>query len=176
MHDHTYEVEVRWTGDRGTGTSGYREYGRDHVVSATGKPDVLGSADPTFRGDRDRWNPEEMVTAALAQCHMLSYLHVAVTQGFTVLAYEDRATASMNLNRDGSGELTGATLHPVVTIAEADRVADAEAAHAAANALCFIARSVAFPLHHDATTIVADPAGRPGEPRLGADSSTSEAD
>jgi organic hydroperoxide reductase OsmC/OhrA len=139
VQDHTYEVSVSWTGDRGTGTSGYRDYGRDHVVSAVGKPDVPGSADPTFRGDRDRWNPEELVVAALAQCHMLSYLHVAVTQGFTVVDYRDTATASLNLN---------------VTILEADRVADAEAAHATANQLCFIARSVAFPVHHEAETVV----------------------
>ncbi len=169
MHDHSYEVSVRWTGDRGTGTSGPRDFGRDHVVSATGHPDVPGSADPTFRGDRDRWNPEEMVVAALAQCHMLSYLHVAVTQGFTVVDYRDTATASLRLNRDGSGELTEATLHPVVTILEADRVADAEAAHATANALCFIARSVAFPVHHQAETIV-----RPAS--SSADSSTGGAD
>ncbi|QQD74971.1 OsmC family protein [Curtobacterium sp. YC1] len=154
MHDHSYEVAVSWTGDRGTGTSGYRDYGREHVVSAVGKPDVPGSADPTFRGDRDRWNPEEMVLAALAQCHMLSYLHVAVTRGFTVVDYHDTATASLTLNRDGSGELTGATLHPVVTILEADRVADAEAAHATANELCFIARSVAFPVHHEPRVVV----------------------
>ncbi len=154
MTDHSYEVSVRWTGDRGTGTSGYRDYGRDHDVQATGKPDLLGSADPTFRGDRDRWNPEELVVAALAQCHMLSYLHVAVQQGFTVVDYQDTATASLNVNRDGSGELIEATLHPVVTILEADRVADAEAAHAAANQLCFIARSVAFPTHHVPVTKV----------------------
>ncbi|WP_144765281.1 OsmC family protein [Curtobacterium sp. 9128] len=180
MHDHTYEVRVRWTGDRGTGTSGYRAYGRDHVVTAAGKHDVHGSADPTFRGDHDRWNPEEMLTAALAQCHMLSYLHVAVTQGFTVLAYEDRATASLNLNRDGSGEVTEVTLHPVVTIAEADRVDDAEAAHTTANALCFIARSVAFPVHHEPTTVIGEPTTVTGERSapatgLGADSSASAA-
>ncbi|MFJ3382740.1 MULTISPECIES: OsmC family protein [unclassified Curtobacterium] len=173
MQDHEYEVAVQWIGDRGTGTSGYREYGREHVVSAAGKPDLPGSADPTFRGDRDRWNPEELLTAALAQCHMLSYLHVAVTRGFTVVAYEDRATAALNLNRDGSGEITSATLHPVVTIAEADRVADAEAAHADANALCFIARSVAFPVHHEPVIRVQETVD---ESALGADSSAREAD
>ncbi|WIB25113.1 OsmC family protein [Curtobacterium sp. MCSS17_015] len=154
MNDHSYEVSVHWTGDRGTGTSGYRDYGRDHLVSADGKPDVLGSADPTFRGDRDRWNPEELVLAALTQCHMLSYLHVAVTRGFTVVQYDDRATASLDLHRDGSGELTGAVLRPVVTIREADRVEDAVSAHAEANRLCFIARSVAFPVHHEPEIVV----------------------
>ncbi|WIA98772.1 MULTISPECIES: OsmC family protein [unclassified Curtobacterium] len=154
MSDHSYEVSVRWTGDRGTGTSGYRDYGREHLVSAPGKPDVPGSADPTFRGDADRWNPEEMLLGALAQCHMMSYLYVAVQQGFTVVEYTDTATAALDVHRDGTGELTAAELHPVVTILEADRVADAEAAHVRANELCFIARSVAFPVHHASVTKV----------------------
>jgi organic hydroperoxide reductase OsmC/OhrA len=148
MHDHTYEVALAWTGDRGTGTSGYREYGRDHVVSAAGKPAIAGSADTTFRGDADRWNPEELLLAALAQCHMLSYLHVAVESGFTVVGYEDRATAQLDVHRDGSGELTEAMLRPVVTILEEDRVAVADAAHETATSMCFIARSVNFPVRH----------------------------
>ncbi|MDM7885366.1 OsmC family protein [Curtobacterium sp. RHCKG23] len=154
MTDHSYEVAVRWTGDRGTGTSGYRDYGRDHTISAAGKQDVAGSADPAFRGDRDRWNPEELVLAALAQCHMMSYLYVAVQRGFTVVDYQDSASTSLDVHRDGTGELTGATLRPVVTILEADRVEDAEAAHAEAGRLCFVARSVAFPVHHTPVTKV----------------------
>ena len=154
MTDHSYEVSVRWTGDRGTGTSGYRDYGRDHVIAAGDKDDIAGSADPAFRGDRDRWNPEELVLAALSQCHMMSYLYVAVQRGFTVVDYHDDASASLDVHRDGTGELTGAVLHPVVTILEADRVEDAEAAHAEANRLCFVARSVAFPVHHSPVTKV----------------------
>jgi hypothetical protein len=34
---HTYDVSVAWTGNRGTGTSGYRAYGRDHEVTADGE-------------------------------------------------------------------------------------------------------------------------------------------
>ena len=64
------------------------------------------------------------------------------------------ASASLDVHRDGTGELTGAVLHPVVTILEADRVEDAEAAHAEANRLCFVARSVAFPVHHSPVTKV----------------------
>ena len=122
MTDHTYEVSVRWTGDRGTGTSGYRDYGRDHDVTAPGKHPIAGSADPAFRGDRDRWNPEEMLLGALAQCHMMSFLYVAVQRGFTVVDYEDTATASLDVHRDGTGEVTEVTLRPVVTVLEADRV------------------------------------------------------
>ena len=154
MTDHTYEVSVRWTGDRGTGTSGYRDYGRDHDVTADGKHPIAGSADPAFRGDRDRWNPEELLLGALAQCHMMSYLYVAVQRGFTVVEYTDTATASLDVHRDGTGEVTAVTLRPVVTVLEADRVEDADAAHAEANRLCFIARSVAFPVQHTPVTKV----------------------
>ncbi|PZE28849.1 MULTISPECIES: OsmC family protein [unclassified Curtobacterium] len=149
MLDHDHTVEVRWTGDRGTGTSDHRAYGRDHVVSAAGKPDLPGSAAQPFRGDADRWNPEDLLVAALAQCHMLSYLHVAALAGITVVEYEDRATGHLDVHPDGSGELTDALLRPVVTILEPDRVADATAAHARASSLCFIARSVSFPVRHE---------------------------
>ena len=155
MSGHGYAVSVRWTGDRGTGTSGHRDYGRDHIVEAAGKPDLLGSADPTFRGDADRWNPEELLLAALAQCHMLSYLHAAVEAGVTVVGYEDSATASLAVHRDGSGELTEAVLRPIVTVTDPEVIEAATLAHERAAELCFIARSVAFPVRHAARTVVA---------------------
>jgi len=54
---HTYEAAVTWTGNRGTGTSGYREYDRTHEVAGDGLDVIAGSADPAFRGDPARWNP-----------------------------------------------------------------------------------------------------------------------
>ena len=78
---HHYAVHTQWTGNRGTGTSSYRSYGRDHILTSPGKEQILGSADRTFHGDADRWNPEELLLSALSQCHMLSYLHVAANHG-----------------------------------------------------------------------------------------------
>ena len=51
---HTYDVTVTWTGDEGEGTATYRSYRRDHVVSADGPPDLVGSSDPALRGDGSR--------------------------------------------------------------------------------------------------------------------------
>jgi organic hydroperoxide reductase OsmC/OhrA len=68
---HRYETTVTWTGNTGTGTSGYRDYQRTHEISAAGKPTLPGSSDPAFRGDPARWNPEELLVASLSQCHML---------------------------------------------------------------------------------------------------------
>lgn len=151
--DHTYRLAVAWQGNRGTGTSGYRDYDRDVLLRAEGKPDLLGSADPTFRGRPDRWNPEELLLAALAQCHLLSYLHSAVRHGVVVLDYQDDPVATMGQQGMG-GRFTSVVLHPRVVVADEAMVATARSIHAEASQNCFIAASVAFPVEHRPTTTV----------------------
>ena len=60
-HQHHYRVDVKWTGNLGTGTDGYRNYSRDHEIRIAGKPTLAGSSDPAFRGDAARHNPEDML-------------------------------------------------------------------------------------------------------------------
>lgn len=153
--EHHYALEVEWLGNRGTGTSGYRDYGRQVVVRAEGKHDIAGSSDKPFHGDADRWNPEEFLLAGLAQCHLLSYLHVAVLRGVVVTAYVDNAVGTMRQTPDGGGHFTEVTLRPIVTVASADMVEDAREAHREASQKCFIANSVNFPVHHEPTIQVA---------------------
>jgi len=87
---HRYAVVVKWTGNTGTGTSGYRNYERRHEILAEGrKPLIPGSSDPAFRGDPTRWNPEELLVASLSACHKLWYLHLCAAAGIIVLAYID---------------------------------------------------------------------------------------
>jgi organic hydroperoxide reductase OsmC/OhrA len=121
------------------------------------KPDqvLLGSADPTFRGDAARFNPEELLLAALSQCHLLSYLHACVMAGVVVVDYSDQATGIMVTTADGGGHFTEVTLHPTVTIAAGSDPDAAEHAHETATRMCFIASSVNFPVRHEPTTIVA---------------------
>ena len=169
MFDHHYAVDLRWTGARGAGTTSYRSYGRDAVLSAPGKRhDVEGSADRTFHGDADRWNPEELLLAALAECHLLSYLHVAASAGVVVTAYEDAAVGSMSQAADGGGAFTSATLRPRVTVADASMVQRAGELHAEASRKCFIAASVAFPVHHEPTVVVRDAGEGAGDEGEGA--------
>ncbi|WP_045731629.1 OsmC family protein [Pseudarthrobacter chlorophenolicus] len=155
LHEHKYALTVQWTGNRGEGTSSYRGYSRDHDVAIPGLPVLKGSADPTFHGDRERYNPEQLLLAALAQCHMLSYLHVAVKHGVVVTDYRDDATGELVLNRDGSGQFQSVTLHPRVTVADPGQVELAASLHHEANQVCFIARSVNFPVGHEPVTEVA---------------------
>jgi len=153
-HTHDYAVDIEWTGNRGTGTSGYRDYGREHTLTAPGKQPIEGSADRTFHGDADRWNPEQLLLSALSQCHMLSYLHVAARHGVVVVAYTDSASATLETATDGSGHLTSATLRPTVTVAEPGMRDLAESLHGEASSLCFIAASVNFPVAHEPRTLV----------------------
>ncbi|MFF2029803.1 OsmC family protein [Arthrobacter sp. NPDC058192] len=154
LDEHHYALTVRWTGNLGAGTSSYRGYSRDHDVEIPGLPVLRGSADPAFHGDRRRYNPEQLLLAALSQCHMLSFLHVAVKHGVVVTAYEDRAEGLMRTNRDGSGQFESVTLKPLVTVAGQAAPQLLEELHAEANKLCFIARSVNFPVLHEPTAVV----------------------
>ena len=147
--EHRYALTVTWTGNTGQGTATYRGYQRTHTVTAEGPPELLGSADRTFHGDRERWNPEQLLLASLAQCHLLSYLHVCVEAGVVVTDYVDRPSGAMSTEPDGSGRFTEVVLRPEVTVADESMVDAATKAHRRANALCFIANSVNFPVRHE---------------------------
>ncbi len=151
--EHQYALDLTWQGNRGSGTSGYRDYSRDVLLRAHGKPDLRGSADPTFRGDAGRWNPEEMLLAALAQCHLLSYLHSAVRHGVVVTAYDDHPVGVMSQVGQG-GHFVSVVLRPRVTVATPDQVETAAAIHHEASEHCFIAASVNFPVAHEPETLV----------------------
>jgi organic hydroperoxide reductase OsmC/OhrA len=154
LDEHRYALTVRWTGNLGAGTAAYRGYSRDHDIEIPGLPVLRGSADPAFHGDRNRYNPEQLLLAALSQCHMLSFLHVAVKHGLVVTAYEDHASGLMRTNRDGSGQFESVTLKPRVTVADPAAAELLEELHTEANKLCFIARSVNFPVLHEPSAAV----------------------
>lgn len=152
---HSFTVSVEWQGNCGTGTSGYKDFSRALEVRAEGKHAIQASAARAFHGDAERWNPEEQLVAALSQCHLLSYLHVATRAGVVVQSYTDAATGTLQTHPDGSGAIVEVVLRPVVTISSGDpRVA--QQLHAEANRLCFIANSVNFPVRHEPQVLVLD--------------------
>jgi organic hydroperoxide reductase OsmC/OhrA len=153
-HQHYYTTTITWTGNNGTGTNDYRGYERSHTVTAEGKSIIEVSSDPKFRGDPSKYNPEELLVSSLSSCHMLWYLHLCAVNGVTVIEYSDHATGTMEENKDGSGQFTEVTLHPKVTVADASMVDQANALHHKANTMCFIARSVKFPVNHKPVTKV----------------------
>ncbi len=158
---HTYATDVHWSAAGGEGTKSYRSYRRDHTIVVEGKPEIPASSDPAFRGDRSRYNPEELLVASLSSCHMLWYLHLCSINGITVLEYRDRATGAMREDADGSGRFVGVVLRPEVVLAPDADSARALALHEEAHRLCFIARSVNFPVEIAAVTPVLAPPAAP---------------
>lgn len=147
--EHSYAVTVTWTGNTGSGTSSYRGYQRTHEVVVRGKPMVPASSDPAFLGDPARYNPEEMLVASLSSCHMLWYLHLCCVEGIVVEAYEDIAEGVMIEDADGGGRFSEVVLQPEIKLAAGADVARAKALHGDAQAKCFIANSVNFPIRHE---------------------------
>jgi organic hydroperoxide reductase OsmC/OhrA len=150
--EHRYNVTVAWTGNQGSGTSSYKAYARDHEIRIAGKPPILGSSDPAFRGDPGRYNPEDLLVASLSGCHMLWYLHLCSTAGIVVTQYVDRAEGTMAEGADGSGRFAEVVLKPDVAVAPGSDLAKARDLHRAAHKMCFIANSVNFPVTHEPTT------------------------
>lgn len=145
---HTYTLTTQWTGNTGTGTSAYRAYERAHEIQKEGKPEILLSSDPSFRGDKTKYNPEELLLASLSSCHMLWYLHLCSEAGVVVVDYVDRASGIMEETENGSGRFVEVTLHPTVTVTDASMIEKANALHHKANEFCFIANSVNFVVKH----------------------------
>jgi len=154
--EHQYRITTTWTGNLGTGTSDYRAYSRNHEIKILGKrAPIPGSSDQAFRGDPARYTPEELLVASLSTCHMLWFLHLCADAGIVVTEYEDAAHGFMAEHPDGSGEFTRVVLRPRVVITDLARLSDAAALHHRAHDLCFIARSVNFPVEHEPVVVAA---------------------
>jgi organic hydroperoxide reductase OsmC/OhrA len=143
---HRYQTQVLWTGNLGRGTASYRAYERSHEIVVEGKPLIAGSSDPAFRGDKTKYNPEELFVASLSACHMLWYLHLCAEAAIVVTDYLDQAVGTMVETKDGGGRFVEVVLKPVVTIALGSNQHQAEQLHQQAHHFCFLANSVNFPV------------------------------
>ena len=146
MKEHHYPTSVEWTGNAGEGTKTYRGYRRDHTLRVEGRPDILLSSDPAFRGDPTRHNPELLLVASLSSCHMLWYLHLCSTAQVIVHSYLDEAVGFMEEKENGSGAFTRVILRPRVEISLGSDEAKARSLHEEAHSFCFISNSVKFPV------------------------------
>ncbi|MBA2479761.1 MAG: OsmC family protein [Planctomycetes bacterium] len=146
---HTYSTHIAWTGAANGPASDYKTYSREFLLTIAGKPPLRGTADTAFLGDPALHNPEDLLVAALSSCHLLSYLALCANSGVVVTAYEDDATGTLG-QVDRNFKMTEVVLRPRVTIAASSDQAKAERLHERAHDICFIARSVNFPVRHEA--------------------------
>jgi organic hydroperoxide reductase OsmC/OhrA len=150
MKQHNYSLIVKWTGNKGEGTNGYKSYERSHEIVIEGKEIIKSSSDPAFFGDRTQHNPEELLLASISSCHMLWYLHLCSDAGIVVTNYIDNAKGIMTETNDGGGKFTSVTLYPTITLKDITQQEKANALHSKANELCFIANSLNFKVGHEA--------------------------
>ena len=140
-----YTAEVLWTLKVGEDFANGR-YSRGHSLSFDGGTVVPASASPHVVG---KWaveaavDPEEMLVAALSNCHMLTFLHKARLAGFVATEYADAAEGVMEEIAPGKLALTKAWLRPQITwggeAPSADQLAHL---HHEAHEECYIANSV----------------------------------
>ena len=146
---HEYKSRLVWNGGAG-GTSNYATYDRSYRVVVAGKPDINGSADAMFKGDRSRLNPEDLFVASISSCHLLSYLALCARNKIDVASYEDEAVGVLALNPDWSGKFEEVVLRPRVTISSGD-LELATKLHETAHHQCFIASSCSCTIRNEPT-------------------------
>jgi organic hydroperoxide reductase OsmC/OhrA len=146
--EHLYRLNVNWTGNTGNGTQDYKGYERNHSIHAKGKEVIFASSDTSFRGDKTKYNPEELLVASISSCHMLWYLHLCADAGVVVVSYIDNAVGVMQETETGSGYFKEITLFPQVVVKDISMIDKANSLHSKANKYCFVANSVKFPVHH----------------------------
>jgi organic hydroperoxide reductase OsmC/OhrA len=148
-----YHSLTEWTGAAAGITTDPKTFSRDVRVTFGERPTIAMSAAPEFGGDAGRLNPEELFTASLAACQMLTYLYLAARNGVKVVSYTDASEGELTWH-DGKMRMTRVTLRPTITITADSDLALAEALVERAHAECYIASSVTTDVHAEATITV----------------------
>ncbi|NWG70579.1 MAG: OsmC family protein [Parvularculaceae bacterium] len=140
MSEHVAEISWR----RMSPGFSYEEYNRRHVWRFDAGVAVPAAAAPAYRGEPDCVDPEEALVAAIASCHMLTFLAICAKKRIVVDSYEDRAVGRMEQNEAGKLAITRVDLRPKITFGRGAVVEAAALAqlHRRAHEECFIANSV----------------------------------
>jgi organic hydroperoxide reductase OsmC/OhrA len=142
----THLAEVSWELDGGDFRAG--RYSREHNWKFDGGLSVPASPSPHIvpapYSNASAIDPEEAFVAAIASCHMLTFLHLASRRGLIVTRYLDNAVGHMTKNERGMPWVSQVVLHPSIEYGEGSKPsAELEAElHHAAHEQCFIANSV----------------------------------
>lgn len=136
-----HRATIAWT--RGPRDFAYETYPRDHTWSFDGGVEVPATAAPAYLGDPSRVDPEEAFVAAVASCHMLTFLAIAARKRLVVDAYTDVAIGHLEKNAGGKLAVTRVELRPQVRFgAKPPSAEELARLHELAHDNCFIANSV----------------------------------
>lgn len=133
---HAYPLSLRWTGD-----TSQAPFTRAATASTDGKPDLALSSGMGDGADLTAWNPEDLLGASLAQCHLLTFLALAAKTQLKVLAYEDHVSVELD-TVDKVTRVTRIVLSPTITVAAGTDHAKVEVMFEKAHKYCFIGNSL----------------------------------
>jgi organic hydroperoxide reductase OsmC/OhrA len=151
---HDFSVTLRWHNTSPSERELGGEYSHESVVTVPKHAALVASAATAFGGDDRLWNPEELLMAALAQCHMLSFLYAANQAGVEILDYVDEVEGQMEY-KGGAGAMTSVTLRPhVVTEATPEII---ERLHEEAKVMCVMRASMNFPINLESVVSLPEP-------------------
>lgn len=133
---HGYPFSITWNGDTLADS-----YSRDAIATAPAKSSIPVSSAAEYAGDGTRWNPEDLLGAALATCHMLTFLALCAKTRTQVLAYEDHAESILD-TVDKVTSVVGIHLHPAIRVGKGTDPAKVGELFEKAHKYCFVANSI----------------------------------
>jgi organic hydroperoxide reductase OsmC/OhrA len=142
----THLAEVRWELSGEDFRAG--KYSREHIWKFDGGLTLPASPSPQIvrepYSSAAAVDPEEAFVAAIASCHLLTFLHLASRRGIVVTRYVDHAAGSMTKNERGVPWVSQVVLRPRIDYGDGSKpTAEVEAGlHHDAHDQCFIANSV----------------------------------
>ena len=132
---HEYPLQLRWEGSTAS------EFSRDAVASTAGKQDIAVSAAADYAGNDSRWNPEDLLGASLATCHMLTFLTLAKKVRLDVRGYDDHVTVTLDTVEKVT-RVTKIRLAPTIRVAPGTDVVKVKEMFEKAHKYCFIGQSI----------------------------------
>ena len=113
----------------------------DVTVSADGLPSLATDAPAEFGGPGDRWSPETLMMAAVADCFILSFRAVARASKFEWEALNCQVTGVLD-KQDGAIRFTELVVRPSLTLADGADQEKAERLLEKAKKVCLISNSM----------------------------------
>jgi len=148
MPTHTFTGTAVWSADQPGAEQG------NHTVTFADRDSLSMSSAPQYRGDPTRLNPEELLTAAVVSCQLLTYLALARRAEVPVVRYEDSPVATLAI-AEKKMRITEVLLRPRITLAAGTDVEKARALIDRAHDGCFIANSVRCEVRIEPTFVTA---------------------
>ncbi|RDI46900.1 OsmC family protein [Aquicella lusitana] len=137
-----YIARINWK--RNEASFNVKSYDRTHQISFGGGLSIEGSSAPEFLGKADLPNPEELFTASISSCFMLTFLYWAAMKGLTIDEYDAETVGVLAKNAEGKMAMTEVIIKPRIHFFEnkTPEPAVLEELFKKAHDNCFISNSV----------------------------------